>query len=433
MHNKTSLHHVETVDAGRNPATRRRRENSPNMLIHGDNKDVMAALLPDFRGKIDLIYVDPPFDVGTDFRVRVPVGSDGRDEVEVVAYNDSWGRGPESYADMMYERLVLMRELLSERGSLYLHCDHRTTALFRNMLDDIFGTKNHVNEIIWFYKTGGTPEKLGFGKKHDTIHFYVKSRKRAIWNPQKEKSYLKHRYGFSNIEILEDDRGRYTLVNCRDVFDIPALRGNQPERVDFPTQKPEALLERIIRASSNAGDLVADFFCGSGTTGVVANRLARRWIMADRGALAVHTSRKRIIASAPAAERALDVHSTEPAASGAAIVDVEAVAAHRNGDHAVDIRLKRFVPDPEGVAAHNAAGDLGDGLSYVDYWAVDFRGEVGEPFRHDWADFRTRNDRALKTTSDCGYVYSDAASRSARVKIIDVLGRETICTVDIPR
>jgi adenine-specific DNA-methyltransferase len=136
---------------------------------------------------------------------------------------------------------------------------------------------------------------LGFGKKHDTIHFFSKVRASTIWNPQKEKSYLMHKYGFSNIEIFEDERGQYTLVNCRDVFDIPALRGNQPERVDYPTQKPEALLERIIQASSNEGDLVADFFCGSGTTLAVSEKLGRRWIGVDLGRYAIHTSRKRLI------------------------------------------------------------------------------------------------------------------------------------------
>jgi DNA modification methylase len=277
------------------------RDDFRNMLIWGDNKLVMAALLEQFRGKIDLIYIDPPFDVGADFAMQVQIGEEGdavqkeQSILEAVAYRDTWGKGTDSYLHMMYERLTLMRELLSERGSIYVHCDYRVTSLLRMLLDDIFSSETYVNEVIWFYKTGGVPEKLGFGKKHDTLHFYARFPQSTTWNPIKEKSYLMHKYGFSNIEILEDEQGQYTLVNCRDVWDIPALRGNLPERLDFPTQKPEALLERIIKASSNEGDLVADFFCGSGTTLAVAEKLGRRWIGVDLGRYAIHTTRKRLI------------------------------------------------------------------------------------------------------------------------------------------
>jgi len=277
------------------------RDDFRNMLIWGDNKLVMASLLEQIRGKIDLIYIDPPFDVGADFTMKVQIG-EGKEQVqkeqsilEAVAYRDTWGRGTDSYLHMMYERLTLMRDLLSERGSIYLHCDYRVTGLLRLLLDEVFGKENLMNEIVWFYKTGGVPTKIGFGKKHDVIYYYVKDPGRAIWNSQKEKSYLMHRYGFSNIEIFSDDVGQYTLVNMRDVWDVPALRGNQPEREDFPTQKPESLIERIINASSNEGDLVADFFCGSGTTLAVAEKLGRRWIGADLGRYAIHTTRKRLI------------------------------------------------------------------------------------------------------------------------------------------
>ena len=272
-----------------------------NRLIWGDNKRVIASLLPEFGGQVNLIYIDPPFDVGADFTQEVPLGDEtstgknGQAALEVVAYRDKWGRGAESYLHMMFEQLTLMRELLAESGSIYVHCDWRVERPLRLLLDEVFGAENFVNEVIWFYKTGGLPERLGYGKKHDTIFFYAKSRAACTWNPQKEKSYLRHNYGFSNIDIQQDDHGKFTLVNCRDVFDIPALRGNSPERVDFPTQKPEALLERIIRASTNPGDLVADFFCGSGTTAAVAKRLGRRWIMSDLSRFAIHTTRKRLI------------------------------------------------------------------------------------------------------------------------------------------
>jgi len=183
-----------------------------------------------------------------------------------------------------------------------VHLDYRMAPLIRCILDEIFSVDSLVNEVIWFYKTGGIPEKLGWGRKHDNLLFYAKCPPKTCWNPQKEKSYLMHRYGFSNIEIFQDEYGPYTLVNCRDVFDIPALRGNQPERLNFPTQKPEALLKRIILASSNPSDLVADFFCGSGTTLAVAEKLGRRWIGCDLSRWAIHVTRKRL----------LDIESCKP-------------------------------------------------------------------------------------------------------------------------
>lgn len=308
------MQRIETVDEPRqraeaagqlelfeNAIAGHKQDDFRNRLLWGDNKLVMASLLAEFKGRIDLIYIDPPFDVGADFTMDIPLGEDNetiekdQSALEMVAYKDMWGRGKDSYLQMMFERIILMKELLSERGSIYIHCDWRVSASLRFALDEIFDSENFVNEVIWLYKTGGLPEKLGYGKKHDTLHFFAKRRESCIWNPQKEKSYLMHKYGFSNIEIFEDEQGQFTMVNCRDVFDIAALRGNSPERVDYPTQKPEALIERIVRASSEEGGIVADFFCGSGTTGAVAERLGRRWIMTDLGRFAIHTSRKRLI------------------------------------------------------------------------------------------------------------------------------------------
>lgn len=271
-----------------------------NKLIWGDNKIVMSSLLEKFAGKINLIYIDPPFATGADFRFKVQIGENEEEItkehsiIEEKAYRDTWGRGLDSYLQMMYERLVLMKELLAENGSIYVHLDWRVVHYVKVMMDEIFGAKNFVNEIIWYYKTGGVPESGGFSRKHDTILFYSKGDD-FVFNPQKEKSYLMHKYGFPNIEIKEDEYGYYTEVYCRDVWDIPALRGNQPERVEFPTQKPEDLIKRIILASSNPSDLVADFFCGSGTTLVVAEKLGRRWIGCDISRYAIHITRKRLL------------------------------------------------------------------------------------------------------------------------------------------
>ena len=277
-----------------------------NKLIWGDNKLILSSLNNgplreeiEAQGGIKLIYIDPPFDVGADFSMDITIGDDTFTKkpnvLEELAYRDTWGRGADSFIAMIYERLVLMRDLLAEDGSIYVHCDWRITPLLRLCLDEIFGQDNYINECIWLYKTGGMPEKLGYGRKHDTIHFVSKNRPDTIWNTQKEKSYLSHKYGFSNIELFTDEGGTYSLVNARDVWDIAALRGNQPEKVSYPTQKPEKLIERIIKASSNENDIVADFFCGSGTTAAVAEKLGRKWILSDLGKFAIHTTRKRMI------------------------------------------------------------------------------------------------------------------------------------------
>ncbi|MCC6932842.1 MAG: site-specific DNA-methyltransferase [Deltaproteobacteria bacterium] len=257
----------------------------------GDNLKTMELLLEDYSASFDCIYLDPPFFSKRDYSAQL---NSSRLEAMMV-FTDKWQEGFSSYAQAMKERLKIAYLLLKNSGSLFLHCDYRTTAFFRLTLDEIFGQENYVNEIIWQYKTGGVPEKLGFGKKHDTIHYYVKDRNKAQFFRQKEKSYLRHKYGFSNIQVQQDEHGPYTMVNCRDVFDIPALRGNQPERISYPTQKPEALLERLILATTEEGGLVGDFFAGSGTTGVVAAKNKRRWFLADQSDYALHVFRKRLL------------------------------------------------------------------------------------------------------------------------------------------
>jgi len=346
------------------------REDSPswpdfrNRLIWGDNKLVMASLLQEFKGRIDLIYIDPPFDVGADFSMAVPIGDEkesvykDQSTLEMVAYRDTWGRGTDSYLYMMYERLALMKELLSERGSIYVHVGPHIAALVRAILDDVFGSDHYVNDIVW-KRFNFHADAKRFGTVHEYILYYRKT-EHAVLN----KSYtpFKESYIESHFTGRDEDDRVYRLDNAtapghgktgkpmrfgdkilsppagsmwrwanQDAVDqmwadgvvvltskgmpavkryldeqqgaaihtiwadIPPINSQSLERLGYGTQKPEALLERIIDASSNQGDLVADFFCGSGTTGAVAERLGRRWIVADLGRFAIHTTRKRMI------------------------------------------------------------------------------------------------------------------------------------------
>lgn len=297
-----------------------------NMLIWGDNKLVMNSLLEKFRGQIDLIYIDPPFDVGADFTVDIKVGENQEDlhkeqsVMEAVAYRDTWGKGTDSYIHMMYERLCLMKELLSDQGSIYVHCDWRVNSLIRALLDDIFTPNNFRNEIIWCYSTMQTSKKT-WSKKHDNIYYYSKSdnyifniqdvyenytddyKSRFKYEDEKGKFMIRSKTGQGDLSIEDEKRnpeGTYRQYMKegsipKDWWIISMLNSNSLERENFPTQKPEALLERIIKASSDQNSIVADFFCGSGTTLAVAEKLGRKWIGVDLGRYSIHTTRKRLI------------------------------------------------------------------------------------------------------------------------------------------
>ncbi|MDW8236744.1 MAG: site-specific DNA-methyltransferase, partial [Bacteroidia bacterium] len=267
-----------------------------NRLIWGDNKLVMHSLLTELRGQIDLIYIDPPFDVGADFTVDIPIG-EGNDTIEkeqslleAVAYRDIWGKGTDSYLHYMYERFVLMKELLSERGNIVVHVDYRVTHYLRLIMDEIFGRDRIVNEIIWHYRSGGGSEGH-FGRKHDTLLYYSKSDK-YIFNSDIPEARVPHDAVIAESrKHLFDPRGKIRP----DVWDVGRPPNHSKEWVGFPTQKPMALLEIIISVLSPQDGIVADFFCGSGTTLAVAEKLGRRWIGVDIGRYAIHVSRKRLI------------------------------------------------------------------------------------------------------------------------------------------
>ncbi len=315
-----------------------------NRLIWGDNKLITASLLKEFKGRIDLIYIDPPFDVGADFTMDVPIG-DGKETIgkdqstlEMVAYRDMWGKGTDSYLHMMFERLTLMKELLAERGSIYVHCDYRVNSFLRLIIEELFGPERLRNEIAW-QRTNAHNEAGQYGRIHDTIFFCTKA-EHYTWHPDPvgfSPEQLKRCKGSDSgkfewrgtmptpgrgwgytVEQLETWWAEGRIATRRDgtprmdglvVYldekegmapqsiwtDVERIANTSPERLGYNTQKPEALLERIIKASSKEGDLVADFFCGSGTTGAVAERLNRRWVMSDLGRFSIHTARKRLI------------------------------------------------------------------------------------------------------------------------------------------
>ena len=316
-----------------------------NKLIWGDNKLILSSLKNgplreeiEKQGGLKLIYIDPPFDVGADFSMDIEIGGDTFTKkpniLEEIAYRDTWGKGADSFIAMIYERLMLMRDLLAEEGSVYVHCDWRVNSLVRLVLDEVFGHDHFKNEITWKRQPprGARAVASQYARTSDSIIFFSRGDP-YVWNPQFRE--YSEAYIASKFTMVDPDGRRYRVGDIGDyseksienfraqgkIYDYPSgktglkryldeqkgevisdiwddiseVNAMALERLDYPTQKPEALLERIIKASSKEGDLVADFFGGSGTTAAVSEKLGRKWIVSDLGKFAIHTTRKRLI------------------------------------------------------------------------------------------------------------------------------------------
>ncbi|MBK8923715.1 MAG: site-specific DNA-methyltransferase [Saprospirales bacterium] len=340
-----------------------------NRLIWGDKKYVLPSLLPEFAGKVNLIYIDPPFntDANFSFTATIPQHEDDEDDgadltftkqpsvIEQKAYRDTWGRGLDSYLQWFYETVILLRELLTEDGSIYVHLDWHVAHYAKGVLDEVFGYDNFKNEIVW-KRTAARSDSKTYNHIHDVIFLYSKSEKYIF-----HKQYTEHSEEYQDDKYsMKDDNGRrFTLDNMTSPnprpnmmyewkgyphpdkgwrysketmqkldeegkiwypkdksqrprliryldeskgrtldsvwMDIFPVNSQASERLMYRTQKPESLLERIIKASSNEGDLVLDCFCGSGTTAATVEKLNRRWLTCDLGRFAIHTTRKRLL------------------------------------------------------------------------------------------------------------------------------------------
>ncbi len=275
-----------------------------NKIFWGDNLQVMSHLLKEYRGQVDLIYIDPPFDSKADYKKKIEIRGVGSAEsdsssFEEKQYGDIWTN--DEYLQFMYERLILMRKLLSDKGSIYLHCDWHRSHYLRIIMDQVLGMNNFRNEIAWCY-TGPAAAQNNFPRKHDTILFYSKSGDNVFNTPR-----IKHKSGVHNTGQLFSDSNITENLELKEQLEIQGKKLEdwwidiwscdryRSELLGYPTQKPEALLERIIEASSNPGDLVFDCFMGSGTTQAVALKLGRRFLGADINLGAVHTTTKRIL------------------------------------------------------------------------------------------------------------------------------------------
>lgn len=323
-----------------------------NKLIWGDNKYVMSSLLDELASKINLVYIDPPFATGADFSINMKMGDvEWTKEASVIeekAYRDTWGKGLDSYLQMMYDRLLLMRELLADNGSIYVHLDWHVGHYVKIIMDEIFGGENFVNQVVWRYEGPQSPSPVKFASKYDIILRYAKSfetcasyelyffekipseeakfkidengkyyytlpkgdyTEQSLKKLEKEGRLFKTKSGNIRIKYFVQKVSNGYFLRRKKIPDVwtdihsLGLTAQAREAVGFPTQKPEALLERIIKASSNKDDLVADLFCGSGTTLAVAEKMKdendkpvpRRWVGCDLSRFAIHTTRKRLL------------------------------------------------------------------------------------------------------------------------------------------
>ncbi|NHI90928.1 MAG: site-specific DNA-methyltransferase [Candidatus Lokiarchaeota archaeon] len=420
-----------------------------NKLIYGNNKIAMAILLREFKGKINLIYIDPPFATGTDWNYKIRIGEDRKSikeeqsPLEEKAYKDTWGKGINNYLQMIYERLFLMRELLSENGSIYVHLDRNIVHYVKIIMDEIFGSDCFRSQIIWntasINVAGFKTQANNWIYAQGIILYYTKNKDQFVFNRQYIKN-LKYRH--------EDEKGKYRITRRKkekvyesedvgdpmtdvwnDILSFNYVKAAL-ESVGYPTQKPEALLERIILASSNPGDLIADFFSGSGTTLLVAEKLGRKWIGCDSSRYGIHVTRKRLLDREDFKD--INMHSNYNTNINVfEILNLENNEINESSafkiklssqKFKVNLELIDFKPSNLASISKRIIKNVKKWSDFIDYWSVDFNFN-DEVFKNDWISFRTWSNRYLNLKSS--HLYEFPGKYHIQVKVIDIFGKES--------
>jgi len=343
-----------------------------------------------YDGRISLIYVDPPFFSKANYDAAIKIESDkvdGIPPIKLYAYHDTWENGMVDYLRMLCARFYMMRGLLAEDGCLWVHLDWHASHYVKILLDEIFGEKNFINEIIWNYKSGGTSKKH-FSRKHDTLLLYSKTGK-YYFKPQFEKSYNRgfKPYRFKGVKEYKDDAGWYTMVNMKDVWNIDMVGRTSAERTGYVTQKPEALIARIVESCSREGDLCADFFGGSGTLAKVCGEMGRRWVSCDIGGLAFTESGKRLIKAGADFIALEQTGGIMEDARRSVRADISVRPMELSGKSMLNVNLLSYDLDVKKIALDEESLKTvsriikADPLSLIDYWSADFHfdGEVHKP------------------------------------------------------
>jgi len=442
-----------------------------NLLIWGDNKVVMNSLLDEFKNKISLIYIDPPFGTGSNFNFKIQIGEDGK-YIDDIAYRDKWKEGLETYLDFLHERLILMRELLKISGSIFIHLDWHISHYIKLIMDEIFGIENFRNEIIWAYPAASVKTRSFFIRSYDTILFYSKS-DNYVFNDD-PNIYMEYSNRVKNA-LKKDEHGTFYYrggshnrkklsrkvyidkegIFPRDVWnDIPYIRANTSEYQGFSTQKPERLLKRIILSSTKENDIIADFFCGTGTTLAVAEKLGRYWIGCDSNKHAIHMTRKRILDLSqsndminwdkkydknpqPFKIECIDKKNDAHLLSGVFLkrenVNEKGLKVKKapefktkilQNDNIVIVELIDYKIPFIDLLSERVLENIKSFSDWIDYWAIDFDSK-NNIFKNMFFSYRNPKFRKLSLRSNSHY-YDKPGVYTVLVKVIDIFGIETI-------
>jgi hypothetical protein len=415
-----------------------------NQLVYGDNLAAMVILQDQYAGRIQLIYADPPFATGSTFVRRSVLGRGdvgGRSVLTAPAFEDAWGAGRAHYLEMLYERLKLMHSLLAEGGALYVHLDSTVVHYVKVLLDELFGCDGFQREIIWRigWISGYKSRVANWVRNHDTILYYAKGRP-GVFNRQ----FVPHRDGYARwsggrtpapgypMEDVWNANAHERALTGSDSLDSIQIKSFSTEKTGFPTQKNESLLRRIVQASSNEGDLVADFFAGSGTTLVVADRLGRRWLGCDASPSALQTARRRLLGLNGVGP--FEVSQVVKEGSGACPAPAGPHASragsrprvqaelHLNSS-ALTVRLRDYQPRGTVAALGRHRGGSSGWTEHVDYWAVDYEPRGGV-FHHDWWSARSGDALELLTSAPAPGRPGGQPLQVA-VRVVDIYGDET--------
>ncbi|MBE6036003.1 MAG: site-specific DNA-methyltransferase [Clostridiales bacterium] len=362
-----------------------------NILALGDNLDFMDHLIKDrsLAGKVQMVYIDPPFFTKANYGAEIKLNAKAGVKIPAMkqkAYKDTWENGMEDYLTMLAVRFLFIKDLLAADGCLWVHLDHHAVHYVKILLDEIFGEKNFINEVVWNYKSGGV-SKRSFARKHDTLLFYAKGPK-YYFKAQQEKSYNRgfKPYRFKGVKEYRDEMGWYTMVNRKDVWSLDMVGRTSSERTGYVTQKPESLVNRILESCTRPGDLCADFFCGSGTMAAAAESMGRRWIACDIGRLAAVNTHKRMVnagASYDFYESKTEAEDTRE--QGTVQVKASLEALPLSDKKALKVELLGYTPATlENIPVEEKYLPVirtvlkEDSTALVDFWSVELRSGAAE-------------------------------------------------------
>jgi hypothetical protein len=388
-----------------------------NRLIHGDAEGVLQGLLAALAGKVALVYVDPPFDTGGafDYLATIPGAPAGTPRVALHAYEDA--RGLDAWLAWFHGTATLLHGLLADGGSLYVHLDAHTAHYAKVLLDEVFGAQAFQREIVWRigWVSGFKSRARGWIRNHDTLLFYAKGGRPATFH----KEYIPYERGYVRRDGKPPRGSGYPIEDVWNGSELDRLDSIQimsfsGEKVGYPTQKNESLVARVVRASSNPGDLVLDAFVGSGTTAVVAEKLGRRWIACDASPMAIHATRRRLL-------RTRDVSPFVVERAGRAAAPLRGtlgVRAEVDG-LACTVALEAYAPPARGLPSR-VRDAVAHWSQWLEGWCVDWE-HAGGPLRSGARVWRDRRGLALSAT----HAYERPGRYVALVKTFDVLGGET--------